>query len=814
MRYLVFTFMLIFFLGLPDSFAQTDDHFHYGCHYTKSRIAGIPWTAEEIAWSRATLERSDTFDVLHYSINLDVSNFSGARIDGFTEVTYLNKMDSMEYINLDLEALTVDKVMYQGEEISYTHQGPLLTCHLPVIQRLGDTTTVIVYYGGKPMTSSSNFGGFYFENGYAYNLGIGITDKPHNYGRAWFPCFDNFVERSTYEYVITHQSNHSAHCVGTFMGTEELENDKSRTTYLMSQEIPTYLSSIAVSNYTTVDYTHIGKYGEVPIRLIARPNQIVNMENGFENLGRAVDAFEHWFGPHIWERVGFVLTSRGAMEHPTNVAYPDFTVSGGGRNERLMAHELAHMWWGNILTLKTSHDMWIKEANAEYGSHLFTEYVYGHDAFMKQVKDNASLMVRRAHVEDEGYLPLSPMPEDQTYSTHTYNKGAMIIHNLRAYLGDDLFSSGMTELLNQNFYSAIDAAEFRDQLSTYTGYDLTDYFEDWIFATGHPTFEVDSFETLASGNGYQTVVFVEQKIKERVRFCQNIPIEFTFFDLNWNRFDTTQYVSGQFSALTFENLPFEPKFVVLNEANKLNLGFYGNTEEISGTGTVNFPHGQISINVQAAPTPSRVRIEQHYIPADDFKNPQPNARMSKGRHWRIYGDVAEDTELRATINYNGNIDSEGDLFAVSEDSLILIWRPNAHVEWQEHPDYQKVPLPPLGLGVVRIFTLLAGEYAFANGELDATTSIVEVDPIRDLTIFPNPATSQISLSGFDVSDVSLLRILDMNGNVTKEMKLNMGRTPQSGLEVSVSDMLPGNYIIQTEKSNGRIAGQGKLVVAH
>ena len=90
----------------------------------------------------------------------------------------------------------------------------------------------------------------------------------------------------------------------------------------MHDQIPTYLSSIAVSNYTVDNSMHVGIDNDIPIELIAKPTDISKMKSNFINLPKAIDAFEYWFGKYRFERVGYVATTVGAMEHPTNVAYP------------------------------------------------------------------------------------------------------------------------------------------------------------------------------------------------------------------------------------------------------------------------------------------------------------------------------------------------------------------------------------------------------------------------------------------------------------------------------------------------------------
>ncbi|MBK7427152.1 MAG: M1 family metallopeptidase [Saprospiraceae bacterium] len=468
-------------------YSQPSEYEHHGCHQVRNRVAGIRWTPEQIAQGRAALERSDTFDILHYDINLDVTAFAARRLKGVCTVTFRTLIEELNYINLDLEALVVDSVYSDDIKLDFVHEGTLLKISTSSVLAMGDTSAVTIFYGGIPITSASGFGGFYFENGYAYNLGIGLNDNPHNFGRAWFPCFDNFVERATYDFDLTTSNGNVAYCVGTLISRDSIGDGLLSNKYVMDQPIPTYLTSVAVSNYVQRDVVHESLYGPVDIQIVARPGDINSAATSLQNLGKAVEAFEKWYGPYHWERVGYVITPRGAMEHPTNTAYPVGSVSGGTQDNRLMAHELCHHWWGNMLTLKTSHDMWIKEGNAEYGAHLYTEFAEGEDAFKAQVKTNGMRVVRRLHLDDDaGFLPLSPMPEDKTYNTHTYYKGAYVIHNMRAYLGDSLFALSQSSILENNLYGNLTAYTYRDQISQITGVDMTDFFKDWVFEGGYP----------------------------------------------------------------------------------------------------------------------------------------------------------------------------------------------------------------------------------------------------------------------------------------------------------------------------------------
>ena len=105
---------------------------------------------------------------------------------------------------------------------------------------------------------------------------------------------------------------------------------------------------------------------------------------------------EDWWGPHAWERVGYVITTQGAMEHLTNIAYPlSMLQQSNFQNEGLYGHELGHHWWGDMVSPLLHNHMWVKEGFAEYSSHLFEEQLSGREAFVEMVKDNQQFVLEQ-----------------------------------------------------------------------------------------------------------------------------------------------------------------------------------------------------------------------------------------------------------------------------------------------------------------------------------------------------------------------------------------------------------------------------------
>ncbi len=782
-----------------------------GCMEAKQKIKLSPPSPEEKAMILASNERSDTIDILNYGITLEVINFSDKIINGNCEVTFSPKMDNISYLALDFLDLDIDSVIWNGAPVSYDFDGILLETFFSTPLNSTDTTSITVYYQGTPTADPSGFGGFDFSGHYAYNLGIGLSSNPYNFGRSWFPCFDNFVERSTYNFNIITSNGRKGYCVGTFMGQTALGGDTIMRQYVLDQAIPTYLAGVAVSDYSEYNEVHMGATGPVDLQLVARTQDLNDMIATFSSLGDAVDALEYWYGPYVWDRVGYVATTVGAMEHPGNIAYPANVATDGDNfgHKRLMAHELAHCWFGDIVTLTTPADMWFKEGNAEYGAHLFTEYISGHNAFINHVKNNfLSEVLKSAHYDDDDYQPLSGIPYEHTYGTHTYRKGASMIHNLRGYLGDSLFRIGQRQVLDTYAYSALTAELYRDELIDATGETdkLTSFFDDWIYAPGFAAYEIDSVFIEPSGSEYEATIHIQQKLRAAPHFHTNTPIDITFMDNNWNEYTTEILVSGEFTT-TQVNVPFEPTIWFLNGDGRLNIAKMQNEQVLVAPINRYFGFADFQIQVQQIVDSIYFRVEHYWVAADEIGINPDDANISDNHYWRVDGIWSDNFEAKGVVTYNGinRPELDADLTALTEDSLILVYRPYPGYPWTEYADYSKlIGIPNDGKGTVAINNLQKGDYAFANGVLDVVNT-EDVFKENMVELFPNPTSDYLMLKGTILNKEDLeYRLLDITGKLVRSNKVDGS--------INVSNLSNGSYLIQLIDSNGSALGTQQFEV--
>ncbi len=804
MKLVNFAIAFLFF-GMGLSLTSIGQHDYEGCHFHRNSIKHKPLTEAQKRFIQDSNARSDTFDILHYDISLDVTRYNDHFLRGITTVQFTPKMENLDHIVFDLKNLQVDSVL-QGEEVLYfVNDSTHLSVDLGEVPSLEDTISVIVYYHGNPVLDPE-WGGFYFAAGYIYNLGIGLSTIPPNFGKVWYPCFDSFVERATYSYHVKTAGGKKAYCQGDFMGEDILLGDTVIRHYDFNQPIPTFLSAIAAAEYETYTYEHPGEYGTIPITLTARSNNMASMQAKFEALGQSIDALEYWYGPYIWGRVGYVLTTDGALEIPTNIAYPSSMMNTSTLNNGLLfSHELGHQWWGNVVTPSLHNDMWIKEGPAEYSSHLFVEWTQGEVKFIKQVKDNQLFVLESAHIADEGFWPLSPIPDEYIYGRHTYYKGAAVMHNLRGYLGDSLFRQTMHQVQALQAYTNVDAEGFKEYLEEASGYDLTSFFNDWVYSPGFSTFVVDSFVSVPQGNQYNNTVYLHQKLRAAPNFHTQVPIELAAVKSDWSEQIFEATADGEFSIIEVQT-NYLPEYFVFNPRNKLNGARMDQKAVLYPDEPFNHMLNYADMRIRKEEVTDSTLVYVNHI----WSAPEPELgefvdEISSTHYWEVTGIFPEGTNIEGRIYYHGNNESglDVDLASVTEEGMIPVYRASPDLPWEEYDDYE--PLQgglTNGSGSFKLFHLKKGQYAFAKGQSFVATD--QLDEKSSVVIYPNPTKEWINLQNL-TPEMHRLQIYDNKGSKIKDKVIH-------STTVSLKGFTSGTYVLVILNKNGEIEYQKSIEV--
>lgn len=815
MKHLFSCFLL---LCAQSILAQTSADESYRDHATERILPTDPQTL-------ASNMRSDTVDVLNYTINLNITDFTTNTITGNTQVKFTPKMNGLNRLDLDLLMLTVDSVRSGSTVLTYSYNDTLLGITLPATYNIHDTIAVTVYYHGTPQGDASGWGGFYFQSGYAYNLGVGFAALPHNYGRVWYPCFDNFVERACYEFNITTNGGKIAMCNGALMSdVTDMGGNRTRK-WVLDKQIPSYLASVTVAAYAEVHQSYNGINGTIPIILAAVPGDTTNVKSSFGRLPLALSMLEGHFGAYEWNRVGYCMVpfNSGAMEHATNISYPRLAATGTSGYDNLYAHELSHHWFGDLATCRTAEDMWLNEGWAHYCEYLFYEAENGYSSYLSGIRTNHADVIQFAHNKEGGYLTLSNIPQTYTYGDHVYNKGADVAHTLRGYMGDSLFFSSVKTYLANHHYQDVSSTDLMNGLSLASGMNLSDFFNDWVFHPGFPHFSIDSTLVTQAGSNYNVTVFVKQKLTGAPSYFNNVPLDVTFKAANWTEQTQRIVMSGANMSFSF-TLPFNPVFTAIDMDEKISHAVAPDYKTLKTTFAANFTNAKMIITPYTISDSCFVRIEHNFTAPDDFHTCCRPYRLSPNHYWKVDGILSPGFKAKASMYYDGRTALYSGTYwydnllnITDEDSLVLMYRRNAADDWHEYPYYTKNVLGNVTdkHGLITIDTLQLGEYAFAMMDPALSVQSHEAKNIPNgIKVFPNPSHNSLTV---DLSEIKnrlstgmTLQVIDTNGKVMLTEKLV---NKQETYTINTSVLNNGIYIITVKNASG-LAGESRFIVSH
>ena len=742
--------------------------------------------------------KSDTIDILHYNLHLDFTEITQKKIAGHCDIAFTPKVSNVGGISLDLLELQVDSILQNGISINYTYNDTIIRAAFAGSLNTTDTVLLKVFYHGTPVDDGSGFGGWHQSGGYYYNLGVGFAANPHTFGRAWFPCFDNFVEKTTYDFHFSTVKPLRPYANGLRISESAISGDTILTHWKMADPIPTYLASVAISNYAEITDNVMGINGSMPIMLMAKPADSLNMVNSFLNIKPTFTTFENSFGPYHWQKVGYCATPRGAMEHATSIHLPTSLVNGNLSGEDIIAHELAHHWWGNLVTCETDADMWINEGMAEFSSHLYTESVYGREHYVDVVLGNADVVLNNAHVNDDGFKAIQGLTHEYVYGTHVYQKGAMVGHNLRAYIGDSLFFSGLTTLLQNNKYGNLSSTQFRDQLSTITGVPLNDFFDGWVFNPGFPQFSVDSLYTPALSN--QVDIKLTQRIRKAPALFRNVPVFVTFFSETGDTTSRKVMMNGTNATASFQNLPFVPKYALASYNGTLLTGNTYDEHNITKTGVYNARKSKMKITANTLTDSAKVIVMHHWAGPGGKIPAGKDYRLSPQHYWTVQGTDLNNVDITGNITVRRglyNLDEE--LISTNSDSLVVLYRADATKEWTLYPDQVKTKLGSITL--MDINKLKAGDYVFANTAEKVGLQEIEGNK-GSIEIYPNPAGNEIKIR-FNETDKKHydIRMVDASG---KELYRKQAKISSSSNELSLDvTNVKSAFVVVSVNGEGR-----------
>ncbi|MBR3529231.1 MAG: T9SS type A sorting domain-containing protein [Bacteroidales bacterium] len=726
-------------------------------------LCSVAMHAQQNAVAASKDNITDSIDVLHYDLQLDMGNHSAKRIEGSAAVT-LRVLHPVSAVTLELTPSDVDSVWVDGVPTAFTYSGSRLS--VPFQGSVGDTLTITVFYSKGQYVAAEGWGGFYFDNNIYYNLGIALYEYPHNMGKSWFPCRDNFYDKATYRLRITSKPGWRAICSGVQVDEVAYADGSLMTDWVLDHPTPTYLVGVASAPFRVIEREYQSLYGTYPALLGFRTHDSVSVWNAYEHMSRVIPMFEQCFGPYRWDRVGYVATPKGSMEHVGNVAFTTHCMASTLEAcLATMSHEFAHSWFGNLLTCASSENMWINEGGASFCEEVAIQAICPEGDSLRYkgyADENLNKVLCSSHVSDGDFIPLYGVTPQQTYGSTVYSKGATVWHSLRGYMGDSLFYASMRRLFDRCAFGNIDSYQLRDSLSQYSGVDLTDFFDFHVFHAGFNDYVIDAMAT----EGNTTTIHVSQKLYGAPTYMNSNRIGITFFSSELQQAWRPLTFDGEGTTATFQ-LPFSPAFAVVDYEKALSRAAIGSELTVDQRGTFYLPVSHFSCNVRkAADTNSAfIYVTHHWTRTDTTDSPR--FLRFADRYWQVDGLLPSSVKMSGMFHYcrsgseatlDNDLFNNGDAF----QSVRLLYRPEAGSPWtvvSSRYDGNSVE------GYFLTNDLKLGQYTLAVVDtnyvgIDGQPSAANSAQWR---LFPNPSQGSVTIATGLAGEPLQISVSDLNG---------------------------------------------------
>ena len=442
---------------------------------------------EELFRSKVLQGAESGFDVTYYRLNLKIDP-TDEIISGDVTTQAVSTVSGLKQITLDFyDNMVVDSVLSEDVSLTYTHANNALIIELPGKFNTAEIFTVTVYYHGQPMTTGGvSSHSFTFEKHGGVPI-ISTLSEPFG-SPVWWPCKDDPNDKAdSVDIIITVPDSLVVASNGTLVS--EIDNGDGTKTFFWAERYPisTYLVSLAITNYEVFsDYYHYSDSDFMEVQFFVYPEHLEEAKEDFNVTVPMIEYYSSVFGeyPFVKEKYGMAeYPWWGGMEHQTCTSYGSSLIRGDHRYDWILAHELAHQWFGDLITMKRWSHIWLNEGFATYAEALWKEHIGGKKGYLSYMEKL-----------DKGLFPMSVFVRDSTnikalFHRTVYDKGAWVLHMLRHVMGDSSFFHALRNYSREYAFGNATTEDFRDICElTYEG-DLEWFFNQWVYEHFRPIYD-------------------------------------------------------------------------------------------------------------------------------------------------------------------------------------------------------------------------------------------------------------------------------------------------------------------------------------
>lgn len=436
-------------------------------------------------------EKSRDYDALHYRLQYRFDEDQKIYW-GENTITLKTLKDGFQECTLDAEAFTVTAVhLPDATPLKFEQTDRHLIVSFPEKYDYHDKITFTVQFQGQNQKRGLRFIDAAPDNPAQIN-----TYSWPEYAHFWFPCYDFPNDKITNELIATVKDTYKVLSNGRLVSVAE-DPDNHTKTFYWSQEQPhsAYLIVMIAGPYEVIK----DSLGDLPVNYWVYKKDVPNAMRSFQKTPKMIDFFNQTFGyPYPWDKYDQICVagSGGGMEDTSATilghgtihderAEQDFSSDG------LVAHELAHQWWGDLITERTWSHVWLSESFATYSEYLFSNFDKGEDEGAVNLLGKKNSYIWEANNRYMRPLVFNHYEHPRhIMDSHAYPGGAVVLHMLRFVMGDIPFFRSLQHFLEKNAFQVVDTHDFMIAIKEATGQNMDWFFEQCVFKPGHPHFDI------------------------------------------------------------------------------------------------------------------------------------------------------------------------------------------------------------------------------------------------------------------------------------------------------------------------------------
>lgn len=436
-------------------------------------------------------ERTRTYDLQHQATMVRFDRDRKAVVGTTTlQIAGLPGAAPLSTVSIDASDMTFKRVVAGTTPLRFDYDDEDLVVHLATPLRAGEKTSITIDYDAENRSK-----GAYFKARHTVWTLSWAQDT-----RYWIPTYDSPNDKTTWEFYIWTAKGERALSNGRLAGSRTV-GDSVEWHWVLDKPASTYLMTAVVGKYTVLQDK---PWRKVPIGYWTYPDSVSAAWRGFRKTPGAVAVYSRKTGvPYPWAKYDQIVVPEfelGGMENVTATSQSDVSIlhpawaEPQGSSDGLVAHELAHQWYGNLVTESAWSDAWLSEGFATFMEQIFREEDRGYDeAAMRRLDAqeetiDADRRARRPVVYDKWEND----PSEVFFTGHIYPKGAIVLQMLRHQLGDATFWKAMNRYTTANAYGTVVTEDLRKAFEEATGKNLKPFFDQWIYGAGLPVIQVSS----------------------------------------------------------------------------------------------------------------------------------------------------------------------------------------------------------------------------------------------------------------------------------------------------------------------------------